>query len=81
MCFLLCEGDTGVAGPQDAVPALRQNVAAFPVQRNSLHAVGLGIDLKAKFVSASRLFCSRETKQLFLTSMARGLVGHGDLDK
>lgn len=24
MSFLLCEGDAGVTGPQDAVPALRQ---------------------------------------------------------
>lgn len=75
------KGDTGVAGPQDAVPALRQNVAAFPVQRNSLPAAGLGTDLRAKFVSASRLFCSRGTEQLCLTTMACGLVGHGNLDK
>lgn len=43
----------------DAVPALRQNVAAYPVRPDGLHAVSLGFDLKVKFVSASKLFCSR----------------------
>lgn len=65
-----------VVGPLDATTALRQNVAAFPVQHNNLHAVDLGTDLKAKFVSASKLFCSRGTEQLFLTTLARGFVGH-----
>lgn len=46
-----------------------------------IHAAGLGIDLKGKFVSAFQLFCSRGTEQPFLTAMGHGLVGHGNLDK
>lgn len=55
--FLLPEGKIAVTGPQDAIPVLRQNIAAFSVQHNSLHAADPGTDVK--FGSAYRLFCNR----------------------